>query len=109
MGKLAGLQRPPKARQAYQQFMSEEAATIAEEVKTRWSSERAVNADGSLNTKSPDANFRSAVARDLFKQKSTSDQEAFKLRAVQKAKDEKEAYEMAMKAGPSKSPEARQK
>jgi hypothetical protein len=109
MGKLAGLQQAPKARQAYQQFMSEEAETIAEEVKTRWSSEHVVNVDGSLNTKSPDTNFRSAIAQDLFKQKLTSDQEAFKLRAIQKAKDEKEAYEMAMKAGLSKSPEARQK
>ncbi|KAJ7490196.1 hypothetical protein B0H11DRAFT_2229117 [Mycena galericulata] len=65
LGKLAGLKTPPKARQAYQQFMHEHYTTqIEEEVKKRWA--ETPSGGSSVPTKEPDAPFRAMIARELF-------------------------------------------
>ncbi|KAF8216262.1 hypothetical protein K438DRAFT_2107990 [Mycena galopus ATCC 62051] len=108
LSKLSGLKTPPKARQAYQQFMHEKVAEIAAIVDIRWK-EKSINTDGSANTGKPKAPFRSAVAREMFKELPSSERDAYAKRATEEACVAKEAYTKALEAGPSKSPEARQR
>ncbi|KAF8122740.1 hypothetical protein K438DRAFT_1792965 [Mycena galopus ATCC 62051] len=108
LSKLSGLKTPPKARQAYQQFMHEKVAEIAAIVDIRWK-EKSINADGSANTGKPKAPFRSAVAREMFEELPSSKRDAYAKRATEEARAAKEAYTKALEAGPSKSPEARQR
>ncbi|KAF8213234.1 hypothetical protein K438DRAFT_1750578 [Mycena galopus ATCC 62051] len=108
LSKLSGIKTPPKARQAYQQFMHEKVTEIAGIVDIRWK-EKSINTDGSANTGKPKAPFRSAVAREMFKELPSSEQEAYAACAMQEAREAKEAYAKALEAGPSKSPEARQR
>ncbi|KAJ7017139.1 hypothetical protein C8F04DRAFT_1279934 [Mycena alexandri] len=109
LAKLSGLTTPPKARQAYQQYMHESyASDIAPVVTERWM-EKSINPDGSANTKKPNAPFRSAVARDLFAALPQEEQDRIATRAKEEAKQAKLDYAKGMKEGPSKSPEARQR
>jgi hypothetical protein len=108
LAKLSGVTSPPKARQAFQQFMRESAPEVAAEVNERWK-EKSINPDGSVNTKLPDAPFRCAVTRNLFNALPEEEQEAIRGRAAEEAAQAKREYTKAMNDGPSKSPEARQK
>ncbi|KAJ7895676.1 hypothetical protein B0H13DRAFT_2338752 [Mycena leptocephala] len=66
LAKLSGTTSPPKARQAYQQFMREVyTSDIAPVVAERWAEQQA---DGTnIQTKSdPNGAFRAAIARELF-------------------------------------------
>ncbi|KAJ7602641.1 hypothetical protein DFH06DRAFT_1023575 [Mycena polygramma] len=109
LAKLSGLTAPPKARQGFQQYMHESYdADISSLVAERWA-KASINPDGSANTKSPDAPFRCAIARELFKTLPEEQQQAIRDRAVEEAKERKRLYAKGMKDGPSKSPEARQK
>ncbi|KAJ7119389.1 hypothetical protein C8R46DRAFT_1238661 [Mycena filopes] len=116
LAKLAGINSPPKARQAFQQYMHESYETdIAPAVKARW--EAAISdIDTTSETlpnikkkKGPDAPFRAKVARELFRELSEDDQEGLRRRAKEEAQKAREEYLAAMKQGPSKTPEARQK
>ncbi|KAJ7831672.1 hypothetical protein B0H13DRAFT_1575001, partial [Mycena leptocephala] len=110
LAKLAGVTNPPKARQAYQQYMRERyASDIAAVVEERWRTDCPTNKDGAANTKKPNAPFRAKIAREMFGELSEEEQDDFRERAVAEARDAKEAYEKAMKQGPSKRPEDRQK
>lgn len=111
LAKLAGINSPPKARQAFQQFMHESYERDIEPiVEARWAAS-CVESDGvTLKTKKrPDAPFRAKVARDLFKELSAKDQDGLRARAKEEAKEAREAYVGAMKKGPSKDPAARQR
>ncbi|KAJ7816803.1 hypothetical protein B0H13DRAFT_2380168 [Mycena leptocephala] len=77
LAKLAGVTNPPKARQAYQQYMRERYAS----------------------------DIAAVIAREMFGELSEEEQDDFRERAVAEARDAKEAYEKAMKQGPSKRPE----
>ncbi|KAJ7139006.1 hypothetical protein C8R44DRAFT_867180 [Mycena epipterygia] len=66
LAKLSGLNVPPKARQAYQQFMREEYKTmIAPVVAERWVH---TPSDGNnvQTSKDPDGPFRAAITREVF-------------------------------------------
>ncbi|KAJ7479910.1 hypothetical protein FB451DRAFT_1395473 [Mycena latifolia] len=67
LAKLCGLTAPPKARQAYQQFMRESHANkIAPVVLERWAAARENNDPDTIGRKEPKAGFRARVARELF-------------------------------------------
>ncbi|KAJ7780823.1 hypothetical protein DFH07DRAFT_950048 [Mycena maculata] len=109
LAQLVGLKSPPKARQAYQQFMHEEYTTkVSAVVDKQWAA--ANGATGMLNTTAkPNGAFRAKVARDMFAELTVTERLAYATRAKEEGKAAREAYDKAMKAGPSKSPEARQK
>ncbi|KAJ7665820.1 hypothetical protein DFH06DRAFT_1322971 [Mycena polygramma] len=109
LAKLSGLTTPPKARQAYQQFMHEEYEDkIHPEVVRRWAEEQS---DGSsVQTKqSPTGPFRAKIARELFGKLTESERGEYGTRAKKEAAEKREAYDKALNDPPSKSPEARQK
>ncbi|KAJ7041282.1 hypothetical protein C8F04DRAFT_1177458 [Mycena alexandri] len=75
--KLTGLTAPPKARQAYQQFMHEShAEKIAPVVAERWAEARASNDPTTAGRKEPKAGFRARSSRNfLAKRKPQSQNE----------------------------------
>ncbi|KAJ7709325.1 hypothetical protein B0H16DRAFT_1480951 [Mycena metata] len=102
VAKLAGINSHPKARQAFQQYMHESyESDIAPAVQARWESQ----ALGTENALTP---FRAKVARELFSELPESEQNALRQRAKDEAQKARDEYTATMKAGPSKSPEARQ-
>lgn len=109
LAKLAGVSTPPKARQAFQQFMHESyESEIAPVVRARWKA--AEQTGGELTgKKGPDAPFRARVARELFAELPEEEQDALRARAKAEALSAREVYTAAMKQGPSKSPEDRQR
>ncbi|KAJ7618253.1 hypothetical protein DFH06DRAFT_1012065 [Mycena polygramma] len=109
LAKLSGLHSPPKARQAFQQFMHENyQSDIADVVAERWAEQQA---DGSnLQTKkSPDASFRAKIARELFGELSDEEREGYAERAKEEAAAARKVYEDGLKNPPSRTPEDRQK
>ncbi|KAK7012744.1 hypothetical protein R3P38DRAFT_3208578 [Favolaschia claudopus] len=115
LAKLSGLTAPPKARQAYQQYMREEySSKIAPQVAEDWQKELASRA-GSMSvgddpkSREPKAGFRAAVARKMFAALPNAEQQAYAARAKAEAAEAKQAYVQALKDPPSQSPEARQK
>ncbi|KAJ7766820.1 hypothetical protein B0H16DRAFT_1453834 [Mycena metata] len=110
LAKLAGVTSPPKARQAFQQYMHESyEAEIAPAVRARWDASILDDSGNTRQAKAPDAPFRAKVARELFSELSDEEQEGLRQRAKAEAQEARETYIAAMKAGPSKSPEDRQK
>ncbi|KAJ7025018.1 hypothetical protein C8F04DRAFT_1191819 [Mycena alexandri] len=112
LGKLSGINVPPKARQAFQQYMHESYDTeIAPAVQARWAATRDnLNGDGAAATqKGPNAPFRALVACELFVELSQEEQDALKERAKEEAAAAREEYEKKRKAPPSNSPEDRQR
>ncbi|KAJ6547923.1 hypothetical protein DFH09DRAFT_1087392 [Mycena vulgaris] len=106
LARLSGLSAPPKARQAYQQFMKESYhEKIALAVADRWSQ---LKAQGEVTTKDPKAGFRASIAREVFANLPSSEQKALGARAKKQAAEAKAAYTLALKNPPSKSPAARQ-
>ncbi|KAK6992993.1 hypothetical protein R3P38DRAFT_3224405 [Favolaschia claudopus] len=110
LAKLVGITPAHKARQGYQQYMHESYATdIDPIVQARWKA-RPVTEDGTtLKTKGIDANFRAEVARELFRELPTEEQEAIRQRARDEAQRDKEEYVRQMRDLPSKKPEDRQR
>jgi hypothetical protein len=108
LAQLSGFRRPPKARQAYQQFMREAYATeIAPVVTERWA---ALKTPGNnLQTKSvPTGAFRAQIAREVFATLEESVRLEYAVKAKEEAAEAKKEYEDALKHPPSRSPEARQ-
>ncbi|KAJ6463642.1 hypothetical protein C8R47DRAFT_1225134 [Mycena vitilis] len=110
LSKLAGINSPPKARQAFQQYMHESyEAEITPAVQARWRAS-CVDDDGvTLRKKGPDAPFRARVARELYGELSAEDQAALRRRAQDDAKEARDAYFAAMKGPPSRAPVDRQR
>ncbi|KAJ7480222.1 hypothetical protein B0H11DRAFT_2233350 [Mycena galericulata] len=108
LGKLSGLKSPPKARQAYQQYMHESYKTVIKPlVDEKWAELRA---EGKANLpKAPKAGFRAAVARDAFADLPEAEQIALGVRAKASAAEKKKEYLQGLKDGPSKAPQDRQK
>ncbi|KAK7000640.1 hypothetical protein R3P38DRAFT_3218926 [Favolaschia claudopus] len=114
LAKLSGLTSPPKARQAYQQFMREAYTDkIAPAVAREWQVELANRHEsgqiGEEDVKEPKAGFRAAVARKLFASLSTAEREGYASRAKAEAATAKSEYVQALKDPFSKAPEARQR
>ncbi|KAJ7080722.1 hypothetical protein C8R43DRAFT_1143069 [Mycena crocata] len=106
MAKLSNTHSPPKARQAYQQFMHEQWPEIVPIIAERW--QATVSAGSNLQTrKEADGPFRAQVARDVFAALSEEEKGSYGDRAKAEAAAAREAYQKAMTAAPSKSPEAR--
>ncbi|KAJ7028759.1 hypothetical protein C8F04DRAFT_1265718 [Mycena alexandri] len=106
LSQLSGLKNPPKARQAYQQFMKEAyTSDILPVVTERWADETSAGSNVQMK-KEPNINFKNAIARELFASLPDSEREDGK-RAKEQAAAAKAAYEAGMKAGPSKTPEDR--
>ncbi|KAJ7670630.1 hypothetical protein DFH06DRAFT_1124945 [Mycena polygramma] len=109
VAQLAGIKAPPKARQAYQQFMHEAYdEKIAPLVDELWKKE-ASEGSNIQTAKDPGGPFRAKVARDVFAKLPQAERDGYAARAKQEAADAKEKYETAMKAPPSKAAEDRDK
>ncbi|KAJ7020540.1 hypothetical protein C8F04DRAFT_1196517 [Mycena alexandri] len=107
--KLAGVSTPPKARQAFQQYMHESyESEIARVVQARWKAAELTNGE-LTGKKGPDAPFRAKVAHELFAELPESEQDTLRERAKAEAQTARDAYTATMKQGPSKRPEDRQR
>ncbi|KAJ7115655.1 hypothetical protein C8R43DRAFT_961081 [Mycena crocata] len=110
LAKLSGLSAPPKARQAFQQWMRE---TPKEEfepiVQERWEKEQADGGVVGSRTKTPKVGFRAGVGRSLFNALPASEQKDIGVRATKEATEAKEEYVKALKNPPSTKPEDRQR
>ncbi|KAJ7883966.1 hypothetical protein B0H13DRAFT_2343915 [Mycena leptocephala] len=110
LAKLSGVQNPPKARQAYQQFMREAySEKIAPVVAERWAEQLEENPGDPDRTKEPKAGFRAKVAREVFATLSTNEQQQLGARAKEEALEKKKAFQKALADPPSAQPPDRQK
>ncbi|KAJ7431202.1 hypothetical protein B0H11DRAFT_2262225 [Mycena galericulata] len=109
LSQLSGIRVPSKARQAYQQFMTEAYITkIAPEVERLWA--KHVAKGSNIQTKKePTAPFRAEVARGLFAKLPESERLRYAKEAKEEAAAKRKAFKDALKNAPSKSPEDRQK
>ncbi|KAJ7711718.1 hypothetical protein B0H16DRAFT_1343518 [Mycena metata] len=108
LGQLSGLKSPPKARQAYQQYMRDKYETdIAPEVARRWKAQPTPG--NSVQMKKANASFRASVARSMFAELGESVQAAYGKQAKDEAAAARKVYDDAMKAPPSRAPQDRQK
>ncbi|KAJ6450232.1 hypothetical protein C8R47DRAFT_1230344 [Mycena vitilis] len=107
LAKLSGITAPPKARQAYQQFMHETYEDdIAPVVAERWARQ---NGEGSnVQTGKITASFRALIARELFGKLTDDERAEYASRAKAESVAKREAYRKALEDPPSKSPQARQ-
>ncbi|KAJ7682270.1 hypothetical protein DFH06DRAFT_1388772 [Mycena polygramma] len=108
---LAGINGPPKARQAFQQYMVESyEAEIAPVVDARWKSTFLEDDGVTLKTKkNHNTAFRAKIAREMYDKLSKERQDGIKRRLKEAAQQAKDEYTRTMKSGPSKAPEGRQR
>ncbi|KAK6974473.1 hypothetical protein R3P38DRAFT_2811852 [Favolaschia claudopus] len=110
MANLSGVVSPPKALQAYQQFMRESyEEKIAPVVAEKWEEEKRENSRLAERSKEPKAGFRADVARQVFANLPEDERKAIGDRAKQEAAVAKAEYVNLLKNPPSQSPQARQK
>ncbi|KAJ7764062.1 hypothetical protein B0H14DRAFT_2633661 [Mycena olivaceomarginata] len=108
LAQLSKTTNPPKARQAFQQYMHESYdADIADLVTEKWTAGESERAALETRTKSL-RRVRAQVAREAFAQLPVLEQKAYGLRAKQAAADAREAYMERLKAPPSQKPQDRQ-
>ncbi|KAJ7687066.1 hypothetical protein B0H14DRAFT_2654051 [Mycena olivaceomarginata] len=109
LAQLSKTTNPPKARQAFQQYMHESYdADIADLVTEKWTAGESERAAAGDSNKVAKAGFRAQVAREAFAQLPVLEQKAYGLRAKQAAADAREAYMERLKAPPSQKPQDRQ-
>ncbi|KAJ7116234.1 hypothetical protein C8R43DRAFT_1137910 [Mycena crocata] len=108
LAKLSGVVAPPKARQAYQQFMKDQyVEVVAPAVEAKWAA--TPGPGSSVRTKKdPDAPFRASVARELFKALPQDEKERYAAKAKEEAAAARTLFEKRLKEAPPKGPEARQ-
>ncbi|KAJ7712966.1 hypothetical protein DFH07DRAFT_974848 [Mycena maculata] len=110
LAKLSGLTAPPKARQAYQQFMVEDNLTkVAPVIKAKWEEARAKNDPDTVGRKEPKVGFRVKVARLVFAQLPEAERLEYGTRATAQAKEAKASYMEMLKGPPSNKPADRLK
>ncbi|KAJ7635974.1 hypothetical protein DFH06DRAFT_1336124 [Mycena polygramma] len=108
LAKLASVTAPPKARQAFQQYMHEAYATdIAPVVAQRWAGQQEEGSNVQTQ-KSPTGAFCAAIARECFAALPQSVREDYAKRAKQVAIDARAKYDEEFNKVPSRTPEARQ-
>ncbi|KAJ7614713.1 hypothetical protein DFH06DRAFT_1146232 [Mycena polygramma] len=109
LAKLSGVSVPPKARQAYQQFMHEEyEEKVAPVVIDRWAS-TAPSGSSVQTAKGPDGPFRAKIAREVFGALSESERQEYGRRAKDAAAQARAEFEKIMNEPPSQRPEDKQK
>ncbi|KAJ7035430.1 hypothetical protein C8F04DRAFT_1182336 [Mycena alexandri] len=107
LAQLSKIHPPPKARQAYQQFMRESYATAIEPtVRARWAQTAAPGA--SVPTQEPPVDFRAKIARELFDALPQDVKDGYGARAKGESLAAREAFQKAMKEPPSTAPKDRQ-
>ncbi|KAK7013742.1 hypothetical protein R3P38DRAFT_3277582 [Favolaschia claudopus] len=110
LANLSGVTAPPKALQAYQQFMKESYdEKIAPVVAERWESEKQDKTKLAERSKEPKAGFRAEVARQVFGNLPDDERKAVAERAKQQGADSKALYLRELQATPSQSPADRQR
>ncbi|KAJ7751468.1 hypothetical protein B0H14DRAFT_3513252 [Mycena olivaceomarginata] len=111
LAQLSGVTSPPgKARQSYQQFMHERyEEDVAPAVMARWALEKDERAAAGEANKTPKADFRAAVARDIFAALPTETQKEFGAKAKKSAEEARTAYKKRLTDPPSQAPGDRQK
>ncbi|KAJ7732894.1 hypothetical protein B0H16DRAFT_1732624 [Mycena metata] len=106
MSQLSGLKPPPKARQAYQQYMRERYEDdVAPIVAERWLAQSSAGSNVQTARK-PTAPFRAQIAQELFAALPEVVRNEYATHAKEEAATARAAY---IKEPPSKTPEARQK
>ncbi|KAF7335586.1 hypothetical protein MVEN_02212900 [Mycena venus] len=106
LARLSGLTAPPKARQAYQQFMHESyEEKCAPIVDQRW--QKKVQSDPSLRDKKPKVNFTVGIAREIFAALPKAERDDIAARAKTEATDARAAYQAGLTQLPSFTPQAR--
>ncbi|KAJ7144888.1 hypothetical protein C8R43DRAFT_1130311 [Mycena crocata] len=110
LAKLSGLAPPPKARQAYQQYMAKSyAEKIAPVVAERWAEAHENNDAETVGRKEPKAGYRASIARKLYAALPADEKETIAGRAKVEAASAKAAYEKALKDPPPNTPAERQR
>ncbi|CAK5267984.1 unnamed protein product [Mycena citricolor] len=106
LGRLAGLKKPPKARQGFQQLMHESySKLIAPAVEQK----RAAIASGTAETTATGlrVGFRAEVAREVYNALPKDQQDVLKDRAHEQAQVAKDKYMEELKNGPPRDAESR--
>ncbi|KAJ7643844.1 hypothetical protein FB45DRAFT_861425 [Roridomyces roridus] len=107
MGKLSGLDAPPKARQAFQEYYHEELENVRKLIAVAW--EAKWKKLKTLAPGAPPAPFRNDVARKAFAALPQAQRDAYGTKAKNDADARRKVYKDALAEGPSKTPEARQR
>jgi hypothetical protein len=108
LAKFSGVLNPPKAWQAYQQFMAEAYSSVIEPVvKQKWTE---AEADGSnvQTGKELNAPFRVRIARELFAGLPDDVRSKYADAAKAEAAAARTLFNKALKDPPSQTPEAKQ-
>ncbi|KAJ7433177.1 hypothetical protein B0H11DRAFT_1939761 [Mycena galericulata] len=108
LAKLSGVKSPPKARQAYQQFMHERYKDTIEPIVTKEWAQSTGNGSSVPTEKDPKADFRAEVARRLFAELPADVKLQYATRAKEEAAERRANFKKALEAQPSTSPKARQ-
>ncbi|KAJ6476568.1 hypothetical protein DFH09DRAFT_1108865 [Mycena vulgaris] len=99
LAKLTGVSAPPKARQAFQQFMHESYQDkISSVVATRWAAE-SIGPDSAAKSGKPNTPFRCKIAREMFLELPEVERTALQERATAEARAAKAAYAGASNGG----------
>ncbi|KAK6992844.1 hypothetical protein R3P38DRAFT_2801578 [Favolaschia claudopus] len=110
MANLSGVTAPPKALQAYQQFMRESyEEKVLPVVTERWEREKIDSTRISERSKEPKAGFRAEVASQVFAALPAEERKAIADRAKAEAAVAKTDFLEILKSPPSQSPAARQR
>ncbi|KAJ7807047.1 hypothetical protein B0H13DRAFT_2386674 [Mycena leptocephala] len=100
LAKLSGFKNPPKAQQAYEQYMREAYQTeIAPVVAKRWA-EQASEGSNMQTAKEPGGGFRAQIARELFAALPESEREGYQERAKEEAAQARAKYDEDMGTPP---------
>ncbi|PBK85191.1 hypothetical protein ARMGADRAFT_1087640 [Armillaria gallica] len=103
LAQLAGITRPLKSWQAYQEWMVHHSTEVAKKTDEVW---EAALRNG--ETRKPGAGVRMGAARSLFSELTQDGQDIWKAKAKEMAERNKHKYQNALKALPLKSPRERQ-
>lgn len=106
LARLSGITAPPKARQAYQQFMHESyRLKVAPVVQQRWADLMKTNPHASKHHK---VNFTAQVAKEIFDGLPQDERRVITSRAKTAAFEARVAYKHALMQAPAQTPQARQ-
>ncbi|KAJ7878393.1 hypothetical protein B0H14DRAFT_3435666 [Mycena olivaceomarginata] len=104
--KLSGLQAPPKARQAYQQFMHESYEQLcAPVIEKKWAEK--IRTNPALRNKKPKVGFSATIARQIFEKLPEEERKKITDRAKAASGEAKAVYAEGLRQAPATTPQAR--
>lgn len=103
LAKLCGVTRPPKARQAFQEWQVANGDLVHDAVERSW----AKDSESGKVTGKLGAGYRQTVARTMFLALPAGEREKWAKQAKANAEVAKAEYKAAMEAPPSDNPSAR--